>query len=120
MAKARVAKIKRKTRETDIQIKLNIDGRGKSKVDTGIAFLNHMLELFAQHGLFDLEVKAKGDLAVDLHHTNEDLGICLGEAFNQALGKRIASKQPSELLAHQLHTLRIPANPGCFCQGPGT
>lgn len=88
MAKARAVKVKRKTKETDIQIKLNIDGQGRSKVDTGIAFLDHMLELFAKHGLFDLEIRAKGDLAVDLHHTNEDIGICLGQAFNQALGKR--------------------------------
>ncbi len=86
MTKARKAKIKRKTTETDIQISLNIDGKGKSKIDTGIGFLDHMLELFAKHGLFDLEIKAKGDLKVDLHHTNEDIGICLGQAFTKALG----------------------------------
>ncbi|MFH1045628.1 MAG: imidazoleglycerol-phosphate dehydratase HisB [Candidatus Omnitrophota bacterium] len=88
MSKARKAIIKRKTKETAIQVKLNIDGKGRSKIKTGIAFLDHMLELFAKHGLFDLEVKAKGDLAVDLHHTNEDIGICLGEAFNKALGNK--------------------------------
>ncbi len=88
MAKMRIAKVKRKTRETNIQVKLNVDGQGRSKIDTGIAFLNHMLELFAKHGLFDLEIRAKGDLEVDIHHTNEDIGICLGQAFNQALGKR--------------------------------
>ena len=88
MANARKAKIKRKTKETNIQVSLNIDGRGTAKIDTGIAFLDHMLELFAKHGLFDLEIKAKGDLQVDLHHTNEDIGICLGQAFDRALIKR--------------------------------
>lgn len=88
MTKARRAKVNRKTKETDIQLSLNLDGRGRSKIDTGIAFLDHMLELFAKHGCFDLEIKAKGDLAVDLHHSNEDIGICLGQAFNQALADR--------------------------------
>jgi len=88
MAKLRKVKIKRKTSETDIQISLNIDGKGKSKIDTGIKFLDHMFELFAKHGLFDLEIKAKGDLEVDLHHTNEDIGICLGQAFSKALGNK--------------------------------
>ncbi|UCB57677.1 MAG: imidazoleglycerol-phosphate dehydratase HisB [Candidatus Omnitrophota bacterium] len=96
MAKARIAKVKRKTSETDIQITLNIDGVGKSKIDTGINFLNHMLELFAKHGLFDLEIKAKGDLEVDIHHTNEDIGICLGQAFNKALGKRMSIRRFGE------------------------
>jgi imidazoleglycerol-phosphate dehydratase len=86
--KARKIKIKRKTRETDVLVSLNIDGKGKARIDTGIAFLDHMLQLFAKHGLFDLQIKAKGDLAVDLHHTNEDIGICLGQAFNKALGTR--------------------------------
>lgn len=88
MVKLRKVKINRKTSETDIQISLNIDGKGKSKVDTGIGFLDHMLVLFAKHGLFDLEIKAKGDLEVDLHHTNEDIGICLGQAFAKALGAK--------------------------------
>ena len=88
MLKPRKAKIKRKTSETEVSVSLNVDGRGKSKIDTGIGFLDHMLELFAKHGLFDLEIKAKGDLKVDLHHTNEDIAICLGQAFNKALGKR--------------------------------
>ncbi|MBN3038872.1 MAG: imidazoleglycerol-phosphate dehydratase HisB [Candidatus Omnitrophica bacterium] len=84
----RKTQVKRKTRETDILVKLNIDGKGKSKIKTGIAFLDHMLELFAKHGLFDLEIKAKGDLQVDIHHTNEDIGICLGQGFNKALGTK--------------------------------
>jgi len=84
--KNRIALVKRKTKETDINIKLNIDGTGKSKIDTGIGILDHMLELFAFHGLFDLQIQAKGDLKVDIHHTNEDIGIVLGEAFKKALG----------------------------------
>lgn len=82
----RRAEIKRKTKETEITISLNVDGTGKSKIDTKIGFLDHMLELFSFHGLFDLEIKARGDLKVDLHHTNEDIGICLGQAFKKALG----------------------------------
>ncbi len=78
--------VKRKTKETDITVKLNIDGSGKAKIKTGIGILDHMLELFSFHGLFDLEVSAKGDLKVDIHHTNEDIGIVLGEAFKKALG----------------------------------
>jgi imidazoleglycerol-phosphate dehydratase len=80
--------IKRKTAETDISLTLNIDGKGASDVNTGIGFLNHMLSLLAKHGLFDLKIRAKGDLDVDTHHTNEDVGICLGEAVNKALGDR--------------------------------
>lgn len=82
----RIAQLKRKTKETAISVKLNIDGIGKSKIKTGIGILDHMLELFAFHGLFDLEIIAKGDLNVDIHHTNEDVGIVLGEAFKKALG----------------------------------
>jgi len=81
----RIAKVKRKTTETDIALTLNIDGTGKARIKTGIGFLDHMLTLFAKHGLFDLEIKAKGDLGVDIHHTNEDIGICLGEAIKKAL-----------------------------------
>jgi imidazoleglycerol-phosphate dehydratase len=82
----RKAKIKRKTKETDISLELSIDGKGKADIKTGIGFLNHGLELFAKHGFFDLKLKAKGDLKVDIHHTNEDIGICLGLAFKKALG----------------------------------
>ena len=78
----------RKTKETEILVQLNIDGDGKSGIDTGIGFLDHMLKLFSKHGLFDLEVKAKGDLNVDQHHTVEDIGIVLGQAFNKALGDK--------------------------------
>lgn len=85
MTKPRKAIVNRKTRETHISVRLNIDGKGKANVNTGIGILDHMLELFAFHGLFDLEISAKGDLRVDIHHTNEDIGIVLGEAFKQAL-----------------------------------
>src|SRR4030043_1494948 len=91
--KKRIATIKRKTKETDINVKLNLDGSGKSKVNTGIGILDHMLELFAFHGLFDLDIVAKGDLKVDIHHTNEDIGIVLGEAFKKALGDKKGIKR---------------------------
>ena len=78
----------RKTKETDIQVRLNVDGSGWVRVETEIGFFDHMLELFACHGLFDLEVKARGDRHVDDHHLVEDLGLCLGECFLQALGDK--------------------------------
>ena len=80
--------VDRKTKETSIAIRLNLDGRGRYKVATGIRFLDHMLELFARHGAFDLDVDASGDLDVDQHHTVEDLGIALGEAVTAALGSK--------------------------------
>jgi len=82
----RVGKIARRTSETDINLILNIDGTGKSKISTGVGFLDHMLELFARHGKFDLEVTCVGDTHVDCHHSVEDIGICLGTAFSEALG----------------------------------
>ena len=84
----RKAKLHRSTSETDIQIALTIEGKGRYQVSTGIRFLDHMLELFARHGAFDLALNAKGDLDVDQHHTVEDVGIALGEAFNTALGNK--------------------------------
>jgi imidazoleglycerol-phosphate dehydratase len=87
-AAARTATIARKTTETRIEIGLTIEGKGQYKVSTGIRFLDHMLELFARHGAFDLELACKGDLDVDQHHTVEDVGIALGEAFGRALGSR--------------------------------
>ena len=84
----RQAEISRKTAETDIRIRLTLEGRGNSVIDTGIGFLDHMLTLFARHGRFDLEVTCKGDTQVDGHHTTEDIGIALGKAFDQALGDR--------------------------------
>jgi len=78
----------RKTKETEIMVKLDLNGSGISRISTGINFLNHMLELFAKHGTFDLEITAKGDLEVDQHHLVEDVGIALGEAFDSSLGDR--------------------------------
>ena len=86
--KARTARIKRTTTETDITVRLNLDGSGTVAVDTGLPFLNHMLELLARHALIDLDVSARGDLAVDAHHTVEDLGLTLGQALDKALGTR--------------------------------
>ena len=84
----RTAEIVRKTRETDIRLSLNLDGTGKNGIDTGVGFLNHMLELFSVHSGADLDVKCVGDTQVDYHHSVEDVGICLGQAFRQALGEK--------------------------------
>ena len=84
----RIAEFARKTKETDITVKINLDGSGQSSVSTEIPFMDHMLGLFAKHGFFDLDVKAKGDIEIDYHHTMEDLGITLGEALSKALGDK--------------------------------
>ncbi len=94
----KITKINRNTTETNITISLNLYGKGTYKVKTGIAFLDHMLSLFAKHGLFDLEVSARGDLDVDIHHTNEDVAITLGEAFSEALGNRAGIKRFGEAI----------------------
>lgn len=95
----RTYEITRKTAETDITLSLNLDGDGKSSIDTGCGFLNHMLTLFAAHGKFDLSVKCVGDVDVDDHHSVEDIGICLGQAFHNALGdKRGITRYGSFLL----------------------
>lgn len=86
--KTRAARVSRKTKETDIGVELKLDGTGSSAVRTGIPFLNHMLELLAKHGFMDLKVRARGDLAVDYHHTVEDVGLVLGDALSKALGDR--------------------------------
>ena len=88
MKMARCAEIKRKTAETQISVKLNLDGEGKCDISTGVGFLDHMLTLLAKHSFMDLTVKAKGDLEVDSHHTVEDIGIVLGEALREALGDK--------------------------------
>jgi len=82
----RKARVERKTKETDVAVEIVIDGSGKSSISTSVPFLDHMLELFARHGLFDLNVRAKGDIEVDYHHTVEDIGISLGECLKKALG----------------------------------
>ncbi len=84
----RQAEVKRKTKETDIRVALNLDGSGKSEISTGIPFLDHMLDLFARHGLFDLAISCTGDLQIDDHHSVEDIAICLGKAFAEALGDK--------------------------------
>jgi len=84
----RTAIVTRTTSETDIRVKWNLDGHGSGALQTGIPFLDHMLALFAKHGMFDLEVMCKGDLEIDAHHSVEDIGICLGQALDKALGKK--------------------------------
>lgn len=84
----RIAKVSRKTEETAVSVEVNLDGSGKVEIDTPVSFLNHMLTLFAFHGLFDLKISGEGDTEVDDHHLVEDIGICLGAAFKEALGKR--------------------------------
>jgi len=89
----RVATVVRTTAETDITLTLAIDGRGVAKIETGVPFFDHMLTLFAKHGLFDLTIKAKGDVDVDYHHTVEDVGLVLGQAFKEALGDKVGIKR---------------------------
>lgn len=87
--------VERNTLETKVKVKINLDGSGKAEIDTGIGFLDHMLTLFTFHSKFDLTVKCRGDLQVDDHHTIEDLGICLGQSFKDALGEKIGIKRYS-------------------------
>ncbi len=89
----RRATVTRKTKETDISVELDLDGRGRSAIDTGIPFLNHMLEIFARHGFFDLSIRARGDLDVDQHHTVEDVGLSLGQAWREALGDKVGIRR---------------------------
>jgi len=84
----RTARVMRNTKETSVTVQLELDGNGKARVDTGIPFLDHMLDLFARHGLFDLEIECRGDLQIDDHHSVEDVAITLGEAFREALGEK--------------------------------
>ncbi len=107
MQEKRVAEISRKTGETDITMKLNLDGSGKASVDTGIGFFDHMLNSFARHGLFDLEVSVKGDLEVDSHHTIEDAGIVLGQAIKEALGDKKGIRRFGECMLPMDETLML-------------
>jgi len=109
----RTARIHRPTKETDILVVLNIDGRGRYQVSTGIRFLDHMLELFAHHGGFDLTVKASGDLDVDQHHTVEDIGIVLGQAFEKALGSKRGILRAGYFLMPMDETLGLAAVDFC-------
>lgn len=94
----RVAEIQRKTRETDIHLRLDLDGTGAAQIDTGIPFFDHMLDQLARHGSFDLELRCRGDLEVDAHHTVEDCGRVLGQAFHQALGDRAGIRRMGHAL----------------------
>lgn len=105
MSEIRTATITRKTKETDIFCEFIIDGTGKSEVDTGIGFLDHMLEGFSRHGLFDLKLSCKGDLVVDSHHTIEDCGIVLGSAIRKALGDKVGIKRYGSLMLPMDETL---------------
>jgi imidazoleglycerol-phosphate dehydratase len=105
----RKARLHRSTTETDIELALTIEGQGRYEVSTGIRFLDHMLELFARHGAFDLKLRAKGDLDVDQHHTVEDVGIALGEAFHSALGNKKGIMRAGYFLMPMDETLGIAA-----------
>jgi imidazoleglycerol-phosphate dehydratase len=94
----RKAQVRRKTKETDVSVKFNLDGEGRSRISTGLPFLDHMLELFAKHGLFDLEVTCRGDLEIDDHHSVEDIAITLGQALTEALGDKAGIRRYGEAM----------------------
>ena len=107
--KARQTSLHRKTAETDIRVRLNLDGRGRYAISTGIRFLDHMLELFTRHGGFDLELQARGDLDVDQHHTVEDTGIVLGQAVREALGSKKGINRAGYFIMPMDETLGVAA-----------
>ena len=94
----RVSSVQRRTKETDVHVKLNLDGEGRGRIGTGLPFLDHMLELFARHGLFDLEVSCRGDLEIDDHHSVEDIALTLGQALREALGEKKGINRYGEAL----------------------
>ena len=115
----RTAEIKRETSETEITVKLNLDGKGEGDIDTACGFLDHMLELFARHGRFDLTVQCHGDIHVDYHHTVEDIGICLGKAFAKALGDKKGIRRYADTIlpmdeALILSAVDISGRGGCY------
>jgi imidazoleglycerol-phosphate dehydratase len=117
----RRASLRRTTKETDIRIRLNLDGRGRARVSTGIRFLDHMLDLVARHGAMDLDITARGDLDVDQHHTVEDLGIALGQAVRQALGSKRGILRAGYFLMPMDETLAsvaidLSGRPHCVCK----
>lgn len=105
----RKSEVTRTTRETDITLSLALDGEGKGAIDTGVPFMNHMLELFAKHGFFDLAVRAKGDVEVDYHHTVEDLGLVLGQALAEALGDKAGIRRYGSCILPMDETLALVA-----------
>jgi len=105
----RIGEIARKTAETDIVLKLNLDGKGESKIDSGCGFLDHMLTLFSKHSRFDLELTCKGDIQVDAHHSVEDIAICLGRAFSDALGDKRGIKRYGNMILPMDETLILSA-----------
>ncbi|MBN2642071.1 MAG: imidazoleglycerol-phosphate dehydratase HisB [Victivallales bacterium] len=109
MKKVREAAVTRTTKETDIFVKINLDGSGASSIDTGVPFLDHMLELFARHGFFDLEIRAKGDIHIDYHHTMEDLGLTLGQALLEALGDKAGIRRYGSCILPMDETLALTA-----------
>ena len=109
MKKNRIASCKRTTKETDIELTINLDGQGKNQIDTGIPFFDHMLDGFARHGLFDLTVSVKGDTEVDSHHTIEDTGIVLGHAIAEALGDKAGMKRYGYFILPMDETLALGA-----------
>ena len=121
----RIGSCKRKTKETDIELTINLDGQGKNQIDTGIPFFDHMLDGFARHGLFDLELHVNGDLDVDCHHTIEDTGIVLGQAIREAVGDKKGIRRFGNFLLPMDETLVLGAvdlsgRPYCVCDLPFT
>ena len=115
----RIAEIKRETSETEIYVRLNLDGKGVGNIDTACGFLDHMLELFARHGRFDLTVQCHGDIHVDYHHTAEDIGICLGKAFAKTLGDKKGIRRYADTIlpmdeALILSAVDISGRGGCY------
>ena len=115
----RIAEIKRETSETEIYVRLNLDGKGVGNIDTACGFLDHMLELFARHGRFDLTVQCHGDIHVDYHHSVEDIGICLGQAFAKALGNKKGIRRYADTIlpmdeALILSAVDISGRGGCY------
>ncbi|MBU6238462.1 MAG: imidazoleglycerol-phosphate dehydratase HisB [Planctomycetes bacterium] len=105
MNPVRTSQLERQTAETSIEIRLNLDGTGKNDIRTGVGFLDHMLVLFARHSLVDMEIKAQGDLQVDSHHTTEDVGICLGQAFRECLGDKSGIRRYGHMVLPMEETL---------------